>query len=125
MLRDATVAAMDGAHTNYPPPEGIPELRKAVCDWYSPQLGIEVSPDWVVVASGARPVMYATYRLFLEPGDTLVFCVPSWNNGYYAQFTGAKVMCIATRPEDDFFPTWRSWRPHLPHRPAVRTELAP
>ena len=113
VLRDATVAAMDGAHTNYPPPEGIPELRRAVADWYSRELGIDVSPDWVVVASGARPVMYATYRLFLEPGDTLVFCVPSWNNGYYAQLTGAKVVVLATRPEHNFFPTVEDLAPYL------------
>ncbi|MDP2315141.1 MAG: aminotransferase class I/II-fold pyridoxal phosphate-dependent enzyme [Pseudomonadota bacterium] len=113
-LRDATVGAMDGFQTNYPPSEGIPELRKAVCAWYKRELGIEFSPDWVVVASGARPVMYATYRLFLEPGDTLLFAVPSWNNGYYGQLTGAKAVAIVTRAEDDFFPTVEQLAPHLP-----------
>ncbi len=112
-LRDATVAAMDGAQTNYPPPEGTPELRKAIADWYARELGIEVSPDWVVVASGARPVMYATYRLFLEAGDTLVFCAPSWNNGYYAQLTGARVVILETLPEHNFFPTVAELAPHL------------
>ncbi len=112
-LRDATVAGYDGFQTNYPPSEGIPELRAAVCAWYRRALGIDVSPDWVVVASGARPVMYATYRLFLEPGDTLVFAVPSWNNGYYAQLTDAKVVALTTRAEDGFFPTVEQLRPHI------------
>lgn len=113
-LRDATVAAMDGFQTNYPPAEGVPELRRAVADWYGRALGIGVSPDWVVVAAGARPVMYATYRLFLEPGDELLFCVPSWNNGYYGQLTRAKMVPLATRAEDDFFPTAETLAPHLP-----------
>ncbi len=113
-LRDATVAAMDGFQTNYPPSEGIPELRRAVCAWYRRELGLEFSPEWVVVASGARPVMYATYRLFLEPGDTLVFAVPSWNNGYYGQLTGANAVPLVTRAEDDFFPTVEQLAPHLP-----------
>src|SRR5262245_51634282 len=65
-LRDATVAAFDGHHTNYPPSEGIPELRRAIAEWYGRHLGIQVPPEWIVVAGGARPVMYATYRLFLE-----------------------------------------------------------
>ncbi len=112
-LRDATVAAMDAYQTNYPPSEGIPELRKAVAGWYKRELGIEISPDWVVVASGARPVMYATYRLFLEPGDTLVFAVPSWNNGYYGQLTGAKMVPLETKAEDDFFPTVELLAPHI------------
>lgn len=113
-LRDATVRGYDAAQTNYPPPEGIAELRSAVCDWYARELGLRFKPDWVVVASGARPVMYATYRLFLEPGDTLLFSVPSWNNGYYAQLTDANVVTIETRAEDDFFPTAELLAPHLP-----------
>ncbi|MDP2307258.1 MAG: aminotransferase class I/II-fold pyridoxal phosphate-dependent enzyme [Pseudomonadota bacterium] len=112
-LRDATVAAMDGFQTNYPPSEGILELRKAVCAWYERELGLTFSPDWVVVASGARPVMYATYRLFLEPGDTLLFAVPSWNNGYYGQLTDANAIALVTRAEDDFFPTVELLAPHI------------
>jgi aspartate aminotransferase len=112
-LRDATIAAYDGFQTNYPPSEGIPELRKAIVEWYGRHLGIEISPDWVVVAGGARPVMYATYRLFLERGDTLVFAVPSWNNGYYGQLTDAKMVPVRTRAEDNFFPTADTLAPLL------------
>ncbi|GDX82186.1 aminotransferase [Deltaproteobacteria bacterium] len=98
-------AALEAGHTNYPPAEGIAELRKSVCGWYKRSFGIEISPDWVVVASGARPVMYSTYRLFLERGDTLVYCVPSWNNGYYGQLTEAVQVTVATKAENDFMPT--------------------
>jgi aspartate aminotransferase len=104
-LRDGVVAALDGAQTNYPPSEGIPELRAAIAGWYRRALGFEVSPDWIVTASGARPVMYATYRLFIEPGDVLVYCVPSWNNGYYGQLTDAVQHPVATTAENGFFPT--------------------
>ena len=104
-LRDGVVAAIDAGHTNYPPSEGIPELRAAVAKLYSRRLGVEVTPDWVVIASGARPVMYATFRLFLEPGDELLFAVPSWNNGYYAQLCGCTAVAVPTRAEDNFFPT--------------------
>ena len=105
VLSEGVKRALDAAHTNYPPAEGIAELRKAVADWYARALGIEVAPDWVVVASGARPVMYATYRLFLEPGDTLLYCVPSWNNGYYGQLTDAVQETVATQAQNDFMPT--------------------
>jgi aspartate aminotransferase len=49
--------------------------------------------------------MYSTYRLLLEKGDTLLYCVPSWNNGYYGQLTEATQETLATRAEDDFMPT--------------------
>lgn len=112
-LRDGTVEAFDHAQTNYPPAEGVAELRRAVCDWYARELGITITPDWVVVASGARPVMYATYRLFLEPGDEQLFPAPSWNASYYGQITGAVPVAVPTRPEDGFFPDPATLAPML------------
>lgn len=104
-LTEATLAALHGGQTNYPPSEGIPELRKAVAGFYARHLGLQFGPEWVVIASGARPVMYGTFRLFLEPGDELVFCAPSWNNGYYAQLTGAVPRVLTTSAANGFFPT--------------------
>lgn len=104
-LCEAVKTALDGAETNYPPAEGIAPLREAVAEWYARDLGVKVGADWVVVASGARPVMYATYRLLLERGDTLLYCVPSWNNGYYGQLTDARQETLETRAENDFMPT--------------------
>lgn len=104
-LREWVKEALDGAETNYPPAEGIAALREAVAAWYERALGVKVGADWVVVASGARPVMYATYRLLLERGDTLLYCVPSWNNGYYGQLTEAHQETVQTLAENDFMPT--------------------
>ncbi len=113
LLRDATFSAINAGHTNYPPSEGIPELRRAIVAWYKRHLGVDVPVDWIVVASGARPVMYATFRLFLEPGDELLFAVPSWNNGYYAQLCQAVPRAYVSRAEDGFFPTAEGLREPL------------
>ena len=113
-LRDATAEAYAQGATSYPPAEGIAELREAVCGWYERALGISFRPDWVVVASGARPVMYATHRLFLEPGEVQLYAVPSWNNGYYGQLCGAVGEVLHTRPEDGFFPDPTELRERLP-----------
>ena len=113
-LRARGELAARSGHTAYPPPEGIPELRRAVAAWYGRELGIGVDPSWVIVASGARPVMYGTARLFLEPGDGMAFAVPSWNNGYYAQLTGARPLPIQTEAADNFFPTADQLRAVLP-----------
>ena len=112
-LQEAVFDAYRAGQTNYPPSEGIPELRNAIVGWYKRQLNIEVAPDWIVVAAGARPVMYATARLFLEAGDTFAFAVPSWNNGYYAQLCGARAYPVPTKAENNFFPTPDELRPAL------------
>jgi aspartate aminotransferase len=51
--------------------------------------------------------------MFLEPGDCMAFCVPSWNNGYYAQLCGAEPTLIPTLPENNFFPTKADLEPAL------------
>ena len=74
-LRNLAIAASDAGHTAYPPPEGILDLRKAIASWYGRALGLEIGPEWVIVASGARPVMYGCARMFLEPGDGMAFAI--------------------------------------------------
>ena len=112
-LAEATLAALNAGQTNYPPSEGVPELRKAVSGFYKRHLGLDFGPEWVVVASGARPVMYATFRLFLEAGDELLFCAPSWNNGYYAQLQNAVARPLPTSAQNGFFPTAAELKPAI------------
>ena len=47
-------AIRDGRH-GYTPSAGIPELREAVAEYVSKTRGVEVKPDWVVIANGAKP----------------------------------------------------------------------
>jgi aspartate/methionine/tyrosine aminotransferase len=59
-IREAAKQAMDAGHTGYTPSAGIPPLRQAVADYLSRTRGLDVSPDEVVVANGAKPfIMYA------------------------------------------------------------------
>lgn len=97
--------ALADGHTNYPPSNGMPELRKSVAAFYARELGLEVPVDSVVVAGGARPLIYATYRTLVDPGESVVFPVPSWNNNHYAQLCGAKPVPLAVTRAQGFHPT--------------------
>jgi len=46
-------AIRDGKH-GYTPSAGIPELREAVAEYVSRTRGVEIKPDWVVIANGAK-----------------------------------------------------------------------
>lgn len=98
-------AAIDAGETNYPPPDGLPALRQAIADLYTRELGLEYSADSVCVASGARPPIFATWAMFVEPGDKTVSFLPGWNTGYYAQLFGADHHYVSTTAEENFFPT--------------------
>jgi len=104
-LRTRIQAALQAGETNYPPPDGLPALKAAICAWYARTQGLLWTPDCVVVASGARPPIYATWRLLVEPGDRTTSFTPGWNVGYYAHLTQADHRFVPTRAEDNFFPT--------------------
>ena len=91
--------------TNYPPAAGIPELREQLAEWMSNKYQYKVDPEGVIVGSGARPVLYASFRLFLGPGEGLAHGVPSWNNHYYVHLNDAVAIPIQATSESRFLPT--------------------
>jgi len=105
--------AFDKKLTNYPPADGLPELKEAICQLYMRELGLNIPTSNVVVQSGGRPGIYATYRALLNKGEKVVYPVPSWNNRYYAGLVGAEVMEVETKAEEGFLPTAVGLAPYL------------
>lgn len=97
--------AVSSRQTNYPPAAGLPELRESLSRWMASRYGVDVGPEGIIVGSGARPVLYASFRLFIEPGDGLAHGVPAWNNHYYVHLTGAVDIPIIGTEESRFLPT--------------------
>jgi aspartate aminotransferase len=112
-LRDGTLRALEAGETNYPPSDGMLRLREAVRAFYRSRLGLDLPLESVIIAGGSRPVIYAAYRTLVEPGDTVVYPVPSWNNNHYCHLSGARQVPLVTRPEDGFLPTAAALEPHL------------
>lgn len=104
-LAEGVKAAYGNGQTNYPPADGIPELKAAIAELYEQRLGVSYGPESVCVASGARPPLYAVWRLFVDPGDRTISFLPAWNNSYYAHMTRANHEFIATTAESNFHPT--------------------
>jgi aspartate aminotransferase len=91
--------------TNYPPADGILALREGVRTLYQRELGLDPPLASVIVTSGSRPGIYATYRSLVDPGDRVVYPTPSWNNPYYVQLVGAVGVPVSVGPESRFMPT--------------------
>lgn len=112
-LNDAIVKAYQHHHTNYPTANGIIELRKSVHHFLQKGLNLNYSADEILITSGARPAIYATYTTLISPGDIVVFPTPSWNNNHYCHLTGATPVMIETKAENNFMPTADELKPHL------------
>lgn len=112
-FRDEIIAAYRAGYTNYPGALGLPNLRNAVSQLLARYARLNYDPDDIVIACGARPLLYSAYRAVVDPGDSVIFPVPSWNNDYYTHLSFGKQVLIETRPEDNFMPTAEAIKPHL------------
>lgn len=108
-IRDAYLAG----HTNYPAANGLAETRQAVADFLAKRQSIRYSPDEILISGGARPLIYAIYQTILDPGDGVIFPVPSWNNNHYCHLTGARPIALEVSAADNFMPTAAQLAPHI------------
>lgn len=113
VLRDALVEAVRGGECNYPPSNGLEALRSAIAGWYRASFGREHPLGQILVTAGARPAIYALFRAVVDPGDRVVFGVPSWNNEAYAALVGAEAVVLPCDASTDFFPTAERLAPAL------------
>lgn len=112
-LSAAIQAAVARGETNYPNPEGLPVLRQAISDYVARTAGVRYPPDSIVVCSGGRPVLFGAYHATVNPGDKVLFSVPSWQNDAYSWLTGSEPIVIEASQATGFQPTVDQFRPHL------------
>jgi aspartate aminotransferase len=112
-LSQAIQSAIARGETNYPNPEGLPGLRQAISDYVFRTAGVRYPLDAIVVCSGGRPVLYGTYRAIVNPGDKVLFSVPSWQNEAYSWLTGGESIIVEATHETGFQPTVDQFRPYL------------
>lgn len=112
-LEDGIVDALRAGESTYPPPIGMDALRAAVREFYQRRLGLDYPIESFLMCAGARPAIYATYRALVDPGDRVVFGVPSWNNDYYCEMMGAEAVVLECDARTNFHPTAELLRPHV------------
>lgn len=113
-LESAIREELAAGNTNYPPAVGSKALRDAVRALYVRELGLDYPDGCVQIGSGARPPIYGLFKTLVDPGDKVVYPVPSWNNKHYTYLCGGVPVPVATRPEDGFMPSAAALAQHLP-----------
>lgn len=112
-LKNEIVKAYQNNETNYPTANGMPILREAVARFLHTREGLEYDANQILISGGARPLIYAVYQTILDPGDTVLFPVPSWNNNHYSHLTRTKSIIIETTEKNNFMPTAAELKPHI------------
>ena len=113
-LRTGITKALESGETNYPPSDGLLELRQSVQRLYERELGLVYPVESILIAAGARPLIYAIYRALVNEGDRVVYPQPSWNNTHYIHMTGAVGVPLPCTAENRFLPTLEDLQAELP-----------
>ncbi len=112
-LKEGIVDAYNANQTNYPPADGVLNLRESVSEFLKDGYDLDYNANQILISGGSRPLIYSAYLAVVDPGDKVVFPVPSWNNNHYCDLTGAEAVIIQTHPEHNFMPTADDIRPHI------------
>ncbi|MEZ4800972.1 MAG: aminotransferase class I/II-fold pyridoxal phosphate-dependent enzyme [Flavobacteriales bacterium] len=110
-LKQNIIEAYEHDETNYPPADGIADLRKQVSALIKNGQGLDYAENEILIAGGARPIIYAIYQAIVDPNDTVVFPVPSWNNNHYTHLSHAQQAFVEALPENNFMPTAAELQP--------------
>jgi N-succinyldiaminopimelate aminotransferase len=106
-LAQVAMDAIAAGRNQYPPSQGIPELRQAIADHQASWYGLTYSPeDEVLVTTGATEAIAATFLALCEPGDEVVMFEPSYDSyAACASMAGAVVRLVRLHePEWTFDP---------------------
>jgi len=101
-VKEAGKAAIEMNKTVYTPNAGIPELRKAACDFVKKKYNMDYNPDSeVIVSIGASQGIDIAFRTILEPGTEVILPGPVYP-GYepIIKLCGATPVHIDTRETD-------------------------
>lgn len=102
-IKAAAKQALDRGVTKYTAVEGMPELRRAVAEWFAKAHGFDVSPSQVMVSAGAKQVIFNAFHALLNPGDEVVLPAPCWvSYAEIAKLAGAVPVPVLARAEDGF-----------------------
>lgn len=112
-LKQGIVEAYHNNQTNYPPADGVLALRETVSDLLKDRFNLDYATDSILISGGSRPLIYATYLALIDPGDTVIFPAPSWNNNHYCHLTSAKAVAVETDEANHFMPTAAQLKPHF------------
>lgn len=112
-LKAGIVDAYHANQTNYPPADGVLQLRETVSALLKDRYDLDYNSNSIMVSGGSRPLIYATFLALVDPGDTVVFPAPSWNNNHYCHLTSANAIAVETDAAHNFMPTAAQLKPHL------------
>ncbi len=102
-IKQAAFRAIERNETRYTAVEGIPELRKAICEKFKRENGLEYKPCQTLVSPGGKAIIFNAFVATLNPGDEVVIPAPYWvSYPDIVQLCGATPVIVETSEANGF-----------------------
>ncbi len=113
--KEAVLAAVRENFSRYTDSRGTPALRTAICRRTKEDLGLEYTPDQVVVSCGSKHSLYNLFQSLLDPGDEVLVPLPYWTSyPEMVKLAGGRPVFVS--PGEDFKVTPENLAPALTGR---------
>lgn len=99
--RKAAISAIERGESHYTINSGLAELRKEVASYYKRRFGLDYTAQEVIIAPGAKPLLYEAMQMLVDPGDEVILFAPAWVS-YVEQLhlAGGKEIIVDTMATD-------------------------
>mgnify|MGYP005847203465 CR=1 FL=1 len=77
-IRAAAIRAIEAGHTRYTAPDGIAELKAAICAKFARDNDLAYDLAQISVGTGGKQVLWNALMATLDPGDEVVIPAPYW-----------------------------------------------
>ncbi len=102
-IQKAATQAMAEGITKYTPAAGFLALREVLAEKISRENGFPVTPDEILVTSGAKHAIYLALQCLADEGDTILVPTPAWvSYRPMIELTGANLVPLPLFEEDGF-----------------------
>lgn len=121
VVKQAAISAIKANQTHYGPSVGLPQFREAAAHFLHREFALDVPPEGIVVAPGAKPFEQYFCETFLNPGDGVLVFSPHFPT-YPANIErrGARCVLAALAHERQFRPDPQDVEKFLAEDPAPK-----
>jgi aspartate aminotransferase len=95
--------AIDENLTKYTPASGVSELKRAICDRYRADYGVDYKESEIIVTAGGKQALFNAALSLFNPGDEVITHAPYWPSlTEQVKLADATPVLVRTHAEDGF-----------------------
>ncbi len=77
-IKHAAIEAIKSGQTKYTDPDGMKNLKEAVCEKFEAENDLSYNPNQISIGTGGKQILYNALVATLNPGDEVIIPAPYW-----------------------------------------------